>query len=122
MRRRTFLPLVLAASGLLTACGSSLSTGDSHARIARGRLHYLSTCSRCHQPNGRGYAQIYPNLAGNPIVNGADPTPVIEIVMQGRNSMPSFGSEPPQVLAEIITYIRHSWGNHASPVTPSQVK
>jgi mono/diheme cytochrome c family protein len=113
--------LLVSALGTLAGCGSS-STGDDHARIVRGRLHYLSTCSRCHQPNGRGYAQVYPNLAGNPIVQDADPTAVIEIVVHGRESMPSFAGESPEELAEIITYVRHAWGNRASPVTPAQVK
>jgi mono/diheme cytochrome c family protein len=36
--------------------------------------------------------------------------------------MPSFGSRPPDELAAIITYIRQAWSNHASAVTPSQVK
>jgi alcohol dehydrogenase (quinone), cytochrome c subunit len=102
-------------------CGSS-STGDDSARLARGRVHYLENCSRCHQPEGEGYDQIYPNLAGNPIVQDKDPAPVIDIVLHGRESMPAFGSRPPEELAEIITYIRHSWANGAGSVTPAQVK
>jgi mono/diheme cytochrome c family protein len=85
-------------------------------------LHYVERCSRCHQGNGQGYAQIYPNLAQNPIVEDADPDAVIEIVTKGRASMPSFAALPPDQLAEIITYVRHAWGNGASAVTPSQVK
>jgi mono/diheme cytochrome c family protein len=116
------LALAPVALALLAAgCGSS-STGDDQARLLRGKLHYLSTCSRCHQPDGRGYDQVYPNLAGNPIVRGEDATPVIDIVVHGRGSMPSFGSRPPEELAEIITYIRHAWHNGAGPVTPTQVK
>jgi mono/diheme cytochrome c family protein len=65
---------------------------------------------------------VFPNLAGNPIVKGEDPTAVIAIVLHGRRSMPSFGSLPPEELAEIISYIRHAWGNGAAPVTPTQVR
>ena len=89
---------------------------------ARGRKHYLTQCSSCHQPDGKGYDQIYPNLAGNPIVRLEDPDAVIEIVLHGRGAMPSFVEVPTDELAEIISYVRHDWGNGASQVTPSQVR
>ncbi len=120
LRVRAAVGLALAMATFVVGCGSS--TGEVRARLARGKLHYLSTCSRCHQPDGQGFAQVYPNLDGNPIVQGEDPSAVIEIVLHGRADMPSFASHPPDELAEIITYIRHAWGNGASAVSPSQVK
>jgi mono/diheme cytochrome c family protein len=118
--RQAVLTAALALATLAAGCGSS--SGVDRARLLRGKLHYLSTCSRCHQPDGRGFAQIYPNLDGNPIVQGKSPEAVIDIVLHGRGDMPSFGSRPPDELAAIITYIRQAWSNHASAVTPSQVK
>jgi mono/diheme cytochrome c family protein len=123
MRKRGRKATTAAVLLLTTACGCGASqTGTDSARLARGRIHYLATCSRCHQPDGSGYAQVFPNLAGNPIVRDKDPSAVIAIVLHGRRSMPSFGSQPPEELAEIISYIRHAWGNGASPVTPTQVR
>jgi len=119
-RIRAALGLAFAMTAFACGCGSS--TGEGRAELARGRLHYLSTCSRCHQPDGQGFAQVYPNLDGNPIVQGEDPSAVIDIVLHGRADMPSFASHPPDELAEIITYVRHAWGNGASAVSPSQVK
>jgi mono/diheme cytochrome c family protein len=37
--------------------------------------------------------------------------------------MPAFEGElPEQKIAAVITYIRQAWHNHASGVTPAQVK
>jgi mono/diheme cytochrome c family protein len=118
--RRAFAAALLATLGLgLAACTPS---DDDEAALSRGRQHYLSTCSSCHQPDGEGYDDVYPNLAGNPIVRLEDPDPVIEIVLHGRGGMPGFRSQPTDHLAEIVTYIRHAWGNGASPVTPAQMR
>jgi mono/diheme cytochrome c family protein len=121
LSRQLVLASALAVATLASGCGSS-SSGVDRARLARGKLEYLSTCSRCHQPDGGGFAQVYPNLDGNPIVQGKSPEAVIAIVLHGRGDMPSFGSHQPDELARIITYVRQSWSNHASAVTPSQVK
>jgi mono/diheme cytochrome c family protein len=111
--------LALATSLSLVGCTPS---DNDEAALARGREHYLSTCSTCHQPDGEGFDDVYPNLAGNPIVRLEDPDPVIEIVLHGRGGMPSFASQPSDHLAEIVTYIRHAWANGASPVTPAQMR
>jgi len=118
---KALLPVALLLVAVAAGCGSSSTSGDE-SRLLRGKLLYLNTCSRCHQPDGDGYDQVYPNLAGNPIVRGDDAGPVIDIVLHGRGGMPSFGARPPEELAEIITYVRHAWGNEAGPVTPTQVK
>jgi mono/diheme cytochrome c family protein len=91
--------------------------------IAKGEEVYLSECSHCHQPDGQGYAQVYPRLAGNPIVTLHDPAPVIEIVMNGRDSMPAYRDElTVEERAQVISYIRSAWGNNASPVNRSQAQ
>ena len=51
---------------------------------------YINQYKHCHQSEGQGYAQVFPNLAGNPIVILDTPEPTIEIVLHGRGSMPSF--------------------------------
>jgi mono/diheme cytochrome c family protein len=114
------LALLLAA--LLTVAGCGGAAVASRERLSRGHELYLTHCSRCHQPDGMGYAQVFPNLAGNPIVQDANPEPVIEIVTHGRADMPSFDERRPDELADIVTYVRHAWGNNASAVTPAEVK
>jgi mono/diheme cytochrome c family protein len=102
----------------LTGCGSNEQWG-----VARGKEVYAENCSACHQPDGRGYDNVYPNLAGNPIVRLEEPDPVIDIVTRGRGSMPSFAEQlPDHQLAAVITYIRAAWGNDRPAVGPSEVK
>jgi mono/diheme cytochrome c family protein len=108
----------LTAVATLGGCGSREKWG-----VERGLEVYTENCSSCHQPDGRGYDGVYPNLAGNPIVRLEDPGPVIEIVTRGRGSMPSFGEQlPSHKLAAVISYIRAAWGNDEQGVRPSEVK
>jgi mono/diheme cytochrome c family protein len=40
-----------------------------------------------------------------------------------NGAMPAWGDKlSPADIAAVVTYIRSSWGNHASPVTEAQVK
>jgi len=106
--------LCLAAAG----CGANDDWG-----AARGEEVYLEHCSSCHQPDGEGYDGVYPNLANNPIVRLEDPDPVLEVVLHGRGSMPSFaGTLTNHELAAVVSYIRSAWGNDAPGVTPAQAK
>jgi mono/diheme cytochrome c family protein len=98
-------------------------TNPSETRVADGKEVYARECSRCHMIDGRGYPGVYPNLAGNPIVTLDSPEPTIDTVLEGREAMPGFaGVIPEQKIAQVISYIRHAWGNDASQVTPAQVK
>ena len=76
---------------------------------------------------------MFPPLAGNAVVTGpADK--VIHIVKNGlsgkisvngatfNGQMPAWkGTLSNADIANVITYVRSSWGNHASAVTESQV-
>lgn len=115
-----FLLSLLLTTVCLAACSAP---NNGEAVIAAGKEIYTNQCSHCHQPEGQGYAQVFPHLAGNPIVTLDDPTPVIEIVLHGRGSMPSYLDElSGEQRAEVISYIRNAWGNQASLVNTSQVQ
>ena len=95
---------------------------------------YSNNCASCHGANGQGLAGAFPPLAGNPYVTG-DPKKVIATVDNGLHGailveghpfngvMPAWKSKLSSAeIAAVITYIRNSWGNKASPVTEAQVK
>ena len=91
---------------------------------------YLEYCRDCHQAKGRGLSGIIPPLADNGTVNASDPVDIIKIVLSGtqrgdnlRIPMPSFETYlNDQQIADIVNYVRTSWGNKAVPdVTTSMV-
>jgi mono/diheme cytochrome c family protein len=116
---RGLLLCLLVSTWLLSACSPS----DEEQKIAAGKEVYINQCSHCHQPEGQGYAQVFPHLASNPIVMLASPEPTIEIVLHGRGSMPAYiDSLTGEQRAQVISYIRTAWGNNASTVTTGQVQ
>jgi mono/diheme cytochrome c family protein len=119
--RRLAIGCLVAA--VLAASAAGCAADPREERAALGKEVYTQECSRCHLQSGRGYPGVYPNLAHNPIVELESPEAAIEIVLDGRESMPAFGGElPVQKLAAVLTYIRWAWGNRASGVTPAQVR
>ena len=112
--------ILLLCLATLVACTAPVDEGKT---LELGREVYVNQCSHCHQEEGQGYAQVFPHLAGNPIVLLEDPAPVIEIVLHGRGSMPGYkDSLSGEDRARVISYIRNSWGNHASYVATSQAQ
>jgi alcohol dehydrogenase (quinone), cytochrome c subunit len=112
------------------AAGTALAAGNVSAR---GALDYLNNCAACHLSSGKGYASTFPALAGNPVVNTADPSSLISIVLNGGTepatdaapthfTMPPFGGHlSDREIADVVTFVRSSWGNKAPPATPEQV-
>ncbi|MGA2553066.1 MAG: cytochrome c [Burkholderiaceae bacterium] len=100
----------------------------------RGAQIYLDNCAACHRPDGRGYEGVFPALAGNAIVQVPNPLSLVAIVMDG-NTTPRTESTPAQFtmpsfawrlsdseIADVVSYIRTSWGNSAAPVGIAEVK
>lgn len=90
---------------------------------------YQDNCSVCHTASGLGVATLFPALAGSAVVQSAEPATLIRVVLQGVKSsttvqaptglaMPTFGWKLSDTkIAEVLTYIRNSWGN-AAPAVP----
>ncbi|SFP38006.1 cytochrome c [Variovorax sp. 770b2] len=98
-----------------------------------GARVYKSFCAQCHQPDGKGVAGTFPRLAGNASVLGDDATSLIRLAVQGGRGprtatgpapqmMPAFDDTLTDVqIAQVLTYVRQSWGNTARPVTTNDV-
>ena len=114
------------------ASAAGPSASDEGAR-RRGADIYRQHCADCHGKDGRGVAGIYPPLAGNRAVTLPVATNVIRIVAEGgfppstRGNpkpfgMPPFGQQLQSAqIADVVTYIRQTWGNEAAGVTPNDV-
>jgi mono/diheme cytochrome c family protein len=109
-----------------------LAAGD--ARMKTGEAIFVDTCSACHTREGAGIEHIFPKLAGNVITTQNDPASLIRIVIAGGRAaatearptapaMPSLGYRlNDDQIAAVVTYVRNSWGNAASPVSAEAVK
>ena len=99
-----------------------------------GAALYLDNCAACHRSDGQGYARVFPALAGNPVITGEDATSLVHVVLKGgtlpaTHQAPSSFTMPPfawrlndQQIADLVNFIRTSWGNQGAPVNAEQVK
>lgn len=102
------------------------------ATTVDGATVFVSTCAACHQANGEGTPGLFPPLAGSEYVTG-EPARLTQIVLHGltgpvtvngatfNGAMPPWRQFSDQELAAVLTYVRSSWGNAASPVTADDV-
>jgi alcohol dehydrogenase (quinone), cytochrome c subunit len=101
---------------------------------SRGAELYVDNCAACHRTDGAGYLRVFPEIAGNSTVLSDDATSLIRLILAGsslpattgapsRLGMPGFASRLSDgEVAELVTFARQSWGNHASPVREGSVK
>ncbi|HKF74039.1 MAG TPA: cytochrome c, partial [Stellaceae bacterium] len=92
------------------------------AVMKMGEKIYADECSGCHTPNGKGVPGMIPSISGSPVVQQADATSLMRVVLRGARStatdeaptgpaMPAFGwlLSDDQVAA-VVTYVRNAWG------------
>jgi len=111
-----------------TSTNSSLKTS-----IARGQIVYSKICLTCHQVDGSGVPNMNPPLIRTKWTLGSK-TVLIQQVLKGSsgkveidgdtfsNTMPPLKTLTDQQIADVLTYVRNSFGNKASAVTVAEVK
>jgi cytochrome c oxidase subunit 2 len=80
----------------------------------RGSKVYAANCAVCHQPNGKG-GGAFPALDGDKVVNGPKEGQY-QVLLKGRNVMPSWARLSDTELAAVMTFTRNSWSNHTGEV------
>jgi mono/diheme cytochrome c family protein len=97
-----------------------------------GAVVYAEFCQSCHRADGNGVPRIFPALAGNSAVLPDDPGSLVRVVLAGGRmpategggfpfAMPGFTRLSDAEVADVLTFIRSSWGNNAPPVRPTDV-
>ncbi|WP_245391858.1 cytochrome c [Salinicola aestuarinus] len=100
---------------------------------ALGARLYLDNCNACHTVSGEGAPKVFPSLVGNELVNADDPTGLLRVILEGAR-LPSTPAKPEALampdfawrlsdaeVAELATFVRGGWGNHADAVSADQV-
>ena len=128
MKRIIFSFFLLVAFGFLLAQQSS-----SKSSVDSGKKLYEQYCLTCHQADGGGVPKMNPPLINTSYVTG-DKAKLVEWVLKGStenvpidgkyysNNMPPQATLKDEEIADILTYIRNSFGNKASAITPAEVK
>ena len=123
MQTKYFLLVLVIFALILASCNSHTERPPEPQKVIKsGQRLYVEFCAECHQTDGTGWSDLYPRLAGNPIVTLHDPEPIIDTVTYGQGSMMGFHDRlTSEEIAAILSYIRNSWGNHASAISFRQI-
>lgn len=129
-----FFIIIPAAGVIAQKAKHHPATGGLKASVQKGETLYKQYCLTCHQADGYGVPNMNPPLIKTKYVTG-DKKKLILWVLSGsgtnklsidgvtyRNKMPSQKNLKDEEVADILTYVRNSFGNKASMITPAEVK
>ena len=100
---------------------------------AKGKVVYTTYCLPCHQADGGGTPNMNPPLIKTTYVTG-DKTRLIKILLNGfneeveidgatySNPMPQHNFLSDEDIANVLTFVRSSFGNKVSAVNQGEVK
>lgn len=127
------LNIILSLLIALIAASFTTQQQDVKASIQRGKKVYEKACLACHQKDGEGVPRMNPPLIKTTQVLG-NKEKLIRIVLQGYNEeveingeyfdnpMPAQPQLSNQEIADVLTFIRNSFGNKATAVKLADVK
>ena len=114
------------------AASTEKGTLSVDQQIKAGEAHFNGTCSVCHQANGQGLEGVFPPLAGSDLLANV-PQRAVQIVLNGLSGkvvvngktfdsvMPAMSQLNDDELANILTYVTHSWGNNGHVFSAAEV-
>jgi nitrite reductase (NO-forming) len=100
--------------------------------MKRGKEVYILHCQNCHMENGQGMEGVNPPLAKTTYLKDAKKNIGIilkgqtgEVVVNGKKYnaiMNPMDYLDDQQIADVLNYVRNSWGNKYPYISPAQVK
>jgi nitrite reductase (NO-forming) len=102
-------------------------------QVEKGKQVFMQTCFVCHQVDGKGIPNQIPPLAGSDYLM-ADQERAIRIVLQGQTgeltvngkkyngTMVPLNNLSDDEIANVLTYVKNSWGNTAPAVKSDAVR
>lgn len=107
--------------------------GAADTRMVRGRHVYKANCTACHDFNGKGVGTMVSALANSQGIQAPYADSLMRTVLVGDRgavtlsnptgaAMPAFGWKLSDAdIADVLTYVRNSWGNAAPAVKQEEV-
>jgi mono/diheme cytochrome c family protein len=121
------------AGAAVAASGPVGPPPEDNSPMSLGKKLYAGNCANCHQASGAGQPGAYPPMVGSEWVLGSKEM-FAAILLDGvagplsvhggeygTNVMPAWANLSNENLADIMTYVRASWGNSADAVKPEDV-
>ncbi len=117
---------------VIVGCASLFFISGKRQDKKKGKELYVLNCQSCHMENGEGLEGVYPPLAKTGYLK--DSKKIIDIILNGQSGeisvngknyntdMPAQSNLTDQQIADVLTYIRSSWGNKYSAIKSAQVK
>jgi mono/diheme cytochrome c family protein len=133
MKRNTIFAVVLfGCIGAISLSFHPTQGFDLKASIARGQEVYTTYCMSCHLPEGTGIEGVNPPLAKSDYLM-ADKKRSIQQVLYGATeemkvngktyNTPMAGIDlTDEQASDVLNYIRNSWKNKGSAITPGEIK
>ncbi|MEI6061586.1 MAG: cytochrome c [Bacteroidota bacterium] len=151
MKTRNFIAIAMAGFfglAMITSCGGG-KTGDatktddtkavasanvpSAEQMAKGKAIFETPgkCITCHQANGQGIANVFPNLVGSAFLLNQKVLAVTQVLngsLKVGNKTVKYPAPMPPQLADkeeavaVINYVLNSFGNNGGVVTMDDVK
>ena len=129
MIRKTILSLTF----ITATCWFAIAQDDTlQQSMKRGSEVYTANCATCHMAEGEGVESAFPPLAKTDYVK--DAKRAINIVLKGQEGeikvngktynvpMAALGHLSDQEVADVLNYVRNSWGNKNPMIKTAQVK
>ena len=93
-------------------------------RLDAGQVLYQQNCASCHGERGDGIAGAFPPVAGSHLL--ADNAEMISSIRQGRRGdvgiMPGFPHLSSRQIADLVSYVQHTWGDADALLTADEVE
>ena len=137
MSKNIVLMVAAVFLSVMTATGqkkqpSKVQQTSIKTSIAAGKLVYTQYCLSCHMADGGGVQNMNPPLIKTSFING-EKSKLISVVLKGKsqqeidgetynNVMASFNYLTDKEIADVLTYVRNSFGNKKTAVTVAEVK
>ena len=130
--KKVWFSLVVTLS-IFFVCTAFFQEYDLNKSIERGKEVYSANCMDCHMADGTDPQNTYPPLAKSDYLKKSADT-LINIILEGQtgevivNGQKYNDDMQPQnylsdeQIADVLNYVRNSWGNKYPAITPPQVK
>ncbi len=125
-------PIQAAVGAVAKPVSASQAKTALQASMDRGKDVYFQQCLACHQADAGGVQDMTPPLTGTKQVLG-DKATLVQIVLKGMKGVQVNGDDWHNVMAphsdltdrqiaDVLTYVRNSFGNKARAITAAEVK